>query len=62
MRLDRAIDRYIGELARAGRQPSTRSYERYLFKLVDQVRARQPDVDARDVTADDFRTFRDRWG
>jgi integrase len=62
MRIDRAVDRYVGELARAGRQPSTRfSYERYLFKLVTQVERTRPDPDVRDVTTDDCRAFLDRW-
>jgi integrase len=62
MRLDRGIDRYLGELARAGRQPSTRfSYERYLFKLAAQVERSRPDADVREVTTDDCRAFLDRW-
>jgi integrase len=60
--LDRAIDRYLGELARAGRQASTRfSYQRYLFKLVSQIEHTRRDADAREVTTDDCREFLDQW-
>ena len=53
MRLARAVDLWMGDLARAGRQKSSRlSYERYLHKLVDQVERRSPDADVRDVTTD----------
>ena len=62
MRLSRAVDLWMGELARAGRTPSTRtSYERYLFKFVGQLERSRPDVDAREVTATDCREFLDRW-
>jgi integrase len=62
MRLARAIDLWIGELARAGRTPSTRtSYERYLFKFVAQLEQARPDVDARWVTTNDCRHFLDGW-
>ncbi len=48
MRLSRAVDLWIGELARGGRTASTRfSYERYLFKLVDHVGRSRPDLSAR---------------
>ena len=62
MRLARAIDPWMGELARAGRTPSTRaSYERYLFKFVAHVEQLRADVDAREVTTNDCRAFLDRW-
>jgi integrase/recombinase XerD len=62
MRVSRAVDLWMGELARAGRTPSTRrSYERYLFKFVGQLERSRPDVDAREVTATDCREFLDRW-
>jgi site-specific recombinase XerD len=62
VRLSRAIDLWVGELARAGRTASTRaSYERYLFKFVTQVERSRPDVDAREVTTNDCRLFLDRW-
>ena len=62
MRLSRAIDLWLGELARSGRTVSTRrSYERYLFKFVDQLERSRPDVAVREVTANDCRAFLDRW-
>ena len=62
MRLVRAIDLWIGELARAGRSPKTlASYERYLFKFVAQLEQARPDIDARQVTANDCRHFLDGW-
>jgi hypothetical protein len=51
MRLSRAIDLWLGELARSGRTASTRaSYERYLFKLGGQLEQSRPDLSVRDVT------------
>jgi integrase/recombinase XerD len=62
MRLARAIDLWMGELARGGRTPSTRaSYERYLFKLVSALERSRPDVDVREVTTNDCRHFLDAW-
>jgi integrase len=62
MRLSRAIDLWMGELARAGRTPSTRtSYERYLFKFAGQLEQSRPDLSARDVTTNDCRHFLDGW-
>jgi integrase len=62
MRLARAIDLWMGELARSGHTASTcASYERYLFKLVDQLERSRPDVDVREVTTNDCRTFLDQW-
>jgi integrase len=62
VRLTRAIDLWTGELARAGRKPSTlASYERYLFKFVSQLERSRPDVEAREVTTNDCRLFLDGW-
>jgi integrase len=62
VRLARAIDLWMGELARGGRTASTRtSYERYLFKFVAQLEQARPDVDARQVTTNDCRHFLDGW-
>jgi integrase len=62
VRLARAIDLWMGELARGGRMPSTRaSYERYLFKFVGQLERPKPDVDVREVTTNDCRQFLDGW-
>jgi integrase len=62
MRLSRAIDLWTGELARAGRTPSTRaSYERYLLKFVSFMERSRPDVDVREVTTNDCRGFLDAW-
>ena len=62
MRLARAIDLWMGELARGGRTESSRlSYERYLFKLVDFLERSRPDVDVREVTTNDCRSFLDHW-
>jgi integrase len=61
VKLSRAVDLWMGELARAGRTPSTRfSYERYLFKFVKRV-DKDGDADVRDVTVNDCRTFLDKW-
>jgi integrase len=62
MRLSRAVDLWMGELARAGRTASSRaSYERYLHKLCAQVERGNPDVTVREVTTNDCRAFLDRW-
>jgi integrase len=62
VRLARAVDLWLGELARAGRTDSTRaSYERYLFKLVDQLERSRLDVDVREVTTNDLRGFLNNW-
>jgi integrase len=61
VRLNRAIDLYIGELARRGRRPSTRAtYERLLFDFADLVdpHGERP-VD--EIKPDDCRRFLDRW-
>ena len=60
MRLDRAIDRYIGELARQGRSARTRDdYWRKLAGLSRLPRLHEADV--QDVTDDDCRVYLDRW-
>ena len=62
MRLARAIDRWMGELARSGRTESTRaSYSRHLNKLIDHLERTKPDPDVREVTVDDCRSFLDNW-
>jgi integrase len=62
MRLSRAIDLWMGELARGGRtESSRRSYERNLFKLVDHLERSRPDIDVREVTTNDCRSFLDQW-
>jgi integrase len=62
VRLSRAVDMWMGELARAGRTEGTRfSYERYLFKLVNQIERGRHDADAREVTTNDCRAFLDGW-
>jgi integrase len=62
MRLARAIDLWMGELARAGRTSSTRtSYQRYLFKFVGHLELSRADVNAREVTTNDCRHFLDGW-
>lgn len=62
LRLSRAIDLWIGELARTGRTPGTRaSYERNLFKFVTQLERSRSDIDAREVTTNDCRQFLDGW-
>jgi len=62
MRLARAVDLWMGELARAGRTESTReSYRRHLNKLIDQLERTKPDPDVREVTVNDCRKFLDNW-
>ena len=62
MRLARAVDLWMGELARAGREASTRnSYSRHLNKLIDHLERTKPDPTAREVTVNDCRSFLDNW-
>ena len=62
MRLARAVDLWMGELARGGRKESTRaSYSRHLNKLIDQLERTKPDPDVHEVTVNDCRTFLDNW-
>ena len=62
MRLSRAVDLWMGELARAGRTQGTRdSYGRYLNKLIDQLERSKPDPRAEEVTVNDCRAFLDNW-
>lgn len=62
MRLARAVDLWMGELARGGRKQSTRtSYRRQLNKLIDQLERSKPDPRAEEVTVNDCRAFLDNW-
>ena len=62
MRVARAIDLWLGELSRAGRQEGTLdSYRRHLNKLVDQLERTRRDVVVREVTTNDCREFLDNW-
>jgi integrase/recombinase XerC len=62
VRLSRASDYWIGELARGGVTESSRlSYERYLHKFVAHVERSKLDASVRDVTANDCRAFLDNW-
>jgi len=58
MRLDRAIDRFDGELARRG--CSKRSRDDYFRKLAHLCEL-LPDADVASVTEDDCRAYLDRW-
>lgn len=62
MNLSRAVDMWMGELARGGRAEGTRaSYERHLWKLIDQVEKSHGEARAKLVTTNDCRAFLDRW-
>jgi site-specific recombinase XerD len=62
VRLSRAVDQWLSDLALQGRRASTRdAYRRHLHKLVDRVEVRAPDADASIVTADDCRAFLGEW-
>jgi integrase len=62
MKLSRAVDLWLGELARAGRSDGTRdSYRRHLWKLITQLERQRPDIDVGEVTANDCRAFLDVW-
>lgn len=56
MRLDHALDRYMGDLARRGYPPTTR--RSYWFKLVKLCNEFE---NVEDVTADDCARFLDQW-
>jgi integrase len=61
MRLDRAIDLYLGDLARQGKAARTRDdYRRKLTPLCGGVDVIEP-RDVRLVTADECRSHLDRW-
>ena len=61
MRLDRAIDRYLGDLARQGCSPRTlNDYRSKLEPMCGSDAAVDP-PDVRNVTADDCRRHLDRW-
>ena len=58
MTLNRAIDLFLGELARRGRTEETqRTYQRFLFAFSDYV-GEKP---LAQISVNDFRTFIDRW-
>jgi integrase len=60
--MSRAVTPAPIALARGGRTEGTRaSYERYLFKLIDQIERSRPEADAREVTTNDCRAFLDGW-
>lgn len=60
MDASRAIDRYIGELARAGRTPRTRdTYYRTLAAFVDSLPG--TDRQAQSITPDECRAYLDRY-
>jgi integrase len=62
MKLSRAVDLWLGELARGGRADGTRdAYRRHLYKFIDQLERTRQDVDAREVTTNDCRAFLDGW-
>jgi integrase len=57
--VNRAIDLYIGDLARRGRQPSTRAgYQRLLFDFADGLRR---DCLCNQIELEDYERFLDRW-
>lgn len=59
MLVSRAIDLYIGELARRGRSASTRnSYQRLLF---DFARTLPRDAETHTLRREDYERFLDRW-
>jgi integrase len=61
VRLDRAIDLYLGDLARQGKSRRTlRTYGVRLMPLCGAKEVIEP-RDVRDVTADDLRTYLDTW-
>jgi site-specific recombinase XerD len=62
MRLSRAVDLWMRELARAGRSEGTRDgYRRHRWKFIKQLERQRPDIDVREVTANDCRIFLDGW-
>jgi integrase/recombinase XerD len=59
VRIERAIDEHLGELARRGRAPKTlRDYERFLFLLAKSL---PRDIEVAAITQTDVRRFLDRW-
>jgi len=61
MRLDKAIDLYLGDLARQGK--SKRTLHTYSFRLMPLCGPREvaEPGDVRDLTTDDLRTYLDTW-
>ena len=61
MRLDRAIDLYLGDLARRGHSPRTRDdYRRKLLPLCGPKKVVEP-PDVREIATDDCRRHLDLW-
>ena len=61
MRLDRAIDLYIADLARKGKSKSTlRTYASRLMPMCGDRSVADP-ADASEVTANDCRLYLDTW-
>jgi integrase len=61
MRLDRAVDLYIADLARKGKSPATlRTYESRLVPMCGDRSVVEPG-DASEITANDCRLYLDRW-
>jgi integrase len=62
VKLSRAVDLWLGELARSGRAEGTRdAYRRHLDKFTDHVERTRLDADVREVTTNDCRSFLDKW-
>ena len=61
MRLARAIDLWLGELSRAGRQDGTLDLSAASEQFVDQLERTRPDVGVQEVTTNDCRAFLDGW-
>jgi hypothetical protein len=61
MRLDRAIDRYLGDLARQGKSSRTRDdYRRKLLPLCGPKEVIEP-PEASEIETDDCRQYLDGW-
>lgn len=59
MRLSRAIDLYLGELARRGRQQTTReSYRRLLYDFADRF---DTEATVDQIALEDYEKYLDRW-
>ena len=62
MKLSRAVDLWLGELARSGRAEGTRdAYRRHLDKFIDHGERTRLDADVREVTTNDCSSFLDKW-
>jgi site-specific recombinase XerD len=61
MRLDKAIDLYLGDLARQGKSKKTlRTYSFRLMPLCGPKEIAEPS-DIRDIATDDLRVYLDSW-